>query len=144
MTGAYRTVVEKLLSANDVGVTNSHQAGILVPKEGRILRLFPDLDHDRKNPDREVSFYVPQLDVYWTGRLVFYNTKDLGIGTRSEYRLTRIVPLLREVGASPGDSLQFCVPFGGPLEVKLRPRDIEPPSQVTPLRGGWTLMIDDD
>ena len=34
-------VVEKILSANDCGLTGGHQAGALIPKEDRILGFFP-------------------------------------------------------------------------------------------------------
>ena len=34
-------VVEKILSANDCGLTGGHQAGALIPKEDRIVGFFP-------------------------------------------------------------------------------------------------------
>ena len=33
--------ISKILSANDIGATGGHQAGILIPKDPRILGFFP-------------------------------------------------------------------------------------------------------
>ena len=40
--------ITKVLSANDTGETGGHQAGILVPKEERLLSFFPALKRSIK------------------------------------------------------------------------------------------------
>src|SRR5215469_7482404 len=47
--------IRKTLSANDVGSTGAHQAGILIPKDPKILAFFPTLDASTKNP--RISLY---------------------------------------------------------------------------------------
>ena len=42
--------ITKELSANDTGHTGGHQAGILIPKNSRILSFFPKLGTESKNP----------------------------------------------------------------------------------------------
>lgn len=44
------TTISKKLSANDIGINGTHQAGILVPKAKDILSFFPDLNAAIKNP----------------------------------------------------------------------------------------------
>lgn len=134
--------VSKILSPTDTGAAKTHQSGILIPKDERILRLFPDLDSSVQNPDRQIQLWVPELDTFWSARFVFYNTKNLGIGTRSEYRLTQIAGLLRELRAEPGDQLTFQRNSLGDIELSLEPH--YPSSEdgsITTLKSGWTLEI---
>jgi len=84
-----RTAFQKALSANDVGATGAHQAGILIPKTNReLLAFLPSLDATTKNP----SAWIDCIDEGGTVRrfrYVYYNNAlhDLG-GTRNEYRIT--------------------------------------------------------
>jgi len=48
--------ISKVLSANDVGVTGGHQAGILIPKNPDILSFFPTLGNKDKNPRAQLRF----------------------------------------------------------------------------------------
>lgn len=97
----------KTLSANDVGATGSHQAGILVPKSNKeLLAFFPLLDEAEKNPDAWITC-KDEDGVEWSLRYIYYNTKVHGTGTRNEYRVTRLTAYLRERGARLGDCLQF-------------------------------------
>lgn len=134
--------VGKILSPTDTGAAKTHQSGILIPKDDRVLGMFPALDSTVQNPDRQVQMWVPKLDIFWSARYVFYNTKDLGIGTRSEYRLTQITGLLRELRAQPGDRLVFQRNSLGDIELTLEPQLVsEEPGSVTVLKSGWTLEI---
>lgn len=132
----------KVLSRTDTGLARTHQSGILIPKDERILRLLPRLDPSSTNPDRQIEVWVPQLDTFWSARFVFYNTKDLGTGTRSEYRLTQIASLLRQLGAMPGDVISLSRGTLGDLELRVEARpatDVVAVSAV--LKSGWIIEI---
>jgi hypothetical protein len=96
-------ILTKLLSANDVGETGSHQAGICIPKTGNFLRFFPPLDPKIKNPDTVINFLGPS-NSEWQFRFIYYNGKLFG-GTRNEYRLTRMTGFLRTMEAKAGDGI---------------------------------------
>ncbi len=82
--------ISKSLSANDVGLTGAHQAGMLIPKDPRILGFFPKLDPSRKNPRVHLKF-VDDTMKEWEFAFIYYNNKHHDPkGTRNEYRLTRM------------------------------------------------------
>lgn len=99
--------IEKVLTANDVGKTGSHQAGIAVPKQPDLLSFFPALDARVKNPD--VWIHCQDAGgTLWKVRFVYYNNKlHAPNGTRNEYRLTHITSLLKQQNAQIGDILTF-------------------------------------
>lgn len=99
------TVVEKVLSPNDIGLTGSHQAGILIPKQGELLHFFPNLDSSLYNP-RAVLNFTDIYGVVWKFNYIYYNSRLRG-GTRNEYRLTGMTKYLRSVDAAVGDILVF-------------------------------------
>jgi hypothetical protein len=101
MTGTIR----KLLSPNDTGETGGHQAGILIPKDRRILDFFPDLDASQLNPRVHLPF-VDDHGRRWEFAFIYYNNRFFG-GTRNEYRLTRMTQYMREHGIKAGDELVF-------------------------------------
>ena len=133
----------KRLSANDLGITGTHQSGILIPKDPSVLGLFPTLDVTRLNPDCVIDFYVPNFDQYRQARFVYYNGRDLGMGTRSEYRLTRIAGLLREFGAQVGDQLEFRREQSGEVRVELREAEEIVQVEARRLRSGWVMTVED-
>lgn len=98
----------KVLSANDVGVTGSHQAGILVPKaHPELLSFFPALDPLVRNPDAWITCTDDAGDE-WKLRYIYYNNRlHAGSGTRNEYRLTHLTSYFRRTGAKPGELLVF-------------------------------------
>ena len=100
-----KQIVEKNLSPNDIGLTGSHQAGIIVPKRSELLSFFPTLDPSQDNP-RFVIRFCDDLDQIWKFNFIYYNNKLRG-GTRNEYRLTGMTSFLRSVGSSAGDVLVF-------------------------------------
>jgi len=81
--------ISKVLSKNDTGETGGHQAGILIPKDKRILSFFPKLGNDKKNPRVQLCFTDDWIFVY-----IYYNNWFFG-GTRNEYRLTRMTKYIR-------------------------------------------------
>jgi hypothetical protein len=95
--------VTKVLSANDTGETGGHQAGILVPRENRLLAFFPALNGNEKNPRCSLHF-VDEWQERWTFAFIYYNNRFFG-GTRNEYRLTRMTDFFRRRNARTGDSL---------------------------------------
>lgn len=93
--------ITKYLSANDTGATGGHQAGILIPKNERILSFFPKLGTDSKNPRHYLIFY-DEDGQRWEFAFIYYNNIYFG-GTRNEFRLTRMTPFIRQHGLQPGD-----------------------------------------
>ena len=98
--------VQKLITANDIGLTGSHQAGILIPKT--LTWFFPLLDEHTLNPDRWLTVTTGYGDSHLS-RYIHYNNKIVTEkGTRDEFRITRIVPALRSAGASAGSVVEFA------------------------------------
>jgi hypothetical protein len=95
--------ISKTLSANDTGDTGGHQAGILVPKEERILSFFPRLAAITHNPRAHLIFQ-DGAGQKWEFAFIYYNNRLFG-GTRNEYRLTRMTRYIREHGLIPGDEV---------------------------------------
>lgn len=99
--------VTKALTANDVGTTGSHQAGIAVPKQRELLEFFPTLDASVKNPDAWIFCQDPDGQV-WKLRFIYYNNKlHDPEGTRNEYRLTHLTLFLKQNKAQVGDVVRF-------------------------------------
>jgi hypothetical protein len=95
--------ISKILSANDIGKTGGHQAGILIPKREEILNFFPKLDPAIKNPRISLVFKSEQNGI-WEFSYIYYNNKYFG-GTRNEYRLTRMTGYLYENRLKEGDEI---------------------------------------
>ena len=98
-------MIEKTLSANDVGETGGHQAGILVPKDPEVLAFFPELDSSIKNP-RAVLDVIDDAGNEWSFNFIYYNNKFFD-GTRNEYRLTGMTNYFNEFGLKTGDTIRL-------------------------------------
>lgn len=96
----------KALTANDLGLSGSHQAGICVPRKAPILELFPVLPSDVKNPRAVLRMVSEPSGTQWEFQFIYYNNSFFG-GTRNEYRLTGTTALLRELRAEVGDEIVF-------------------------------------
>ena len=97
--------ITKVLSLNDTGETGGHQAGILVPKGGDVLRFFPDLGNEEKNP-RVAMHFTDESGKTWKLNFIYYNNKFFDPkGTRNEYRLTGMTAYFRENGLHAGDTI---------------------------------------
>ena len=96
-------IIRKTLSPNDVGETGGHQAGILIPKDERILSFFPKLDIRKLNPRAHILF-EDETGQSWEFAFIYYNNHLFG-GTRNEYRLTRMTRYLREAGLASADEI---------------------------------------
>lgn len=104
-------VVEKILSANDLGLTGAHQAGLFIPKYPRILNFFPKLDSSTKNPRRFIHF-LDENGEYHRFCFIYYNSRKLGCGTRNEYRLTCMTGYMRACNLKVGDTVVFSLKDG--------------------------------
>jgi len=107
--------ITKSLTRNELGLTGSHQAGVLVPKSSQLHGYLAELDELEMNPSAIVEFECPQLGRVISARYVHYNSRLLGRGTRDEYRLTRLGDFLSQVRARPGDLLVFTFNSGACL-----------------------------
>lgn len=137
--------VRKILTANDLGLTGGHQAGIAIPKDPAILAFFPPLDPAQYNPDCVISVRTPQTGDHWELRYVYYNNKVHDRGTRNERRLTGTTKMLRALGAAEGDTVGFRRTTFGDIEVYLEPAAesvLSRPAE-TILKSGWRLTISD-
>lgn len=98
--------ISKKLSANDIGTTGSHQAGIHIPKIADLLSFFPALDPKEHNPRAKITVYEMDSDHKWTFNFIYYNNRLRG-GTRNEYRLSAMTKYLRYMVANIGDDIIF-------------------------------------
>ena len=96
----------KRLSDNDVGLTNSHQAGFLIPKLFVKEGLFEAMSDEVLNPRVRLKFrYLSDgTDLYLT--YIYYNNKFFE-GTRHEYRLTGLTRWIKNHGLKSGDTIQI-------------------------------------
>lgn len=132
--------VSKRLSANDIGETGSHQAGILVPKEGDVIKFFPSLASSTKNPRADLHMREKSDGTLWLFKLIYYNSKFFG-GTRNEYRLTCMTKYLRMSGANVGDELAFSRDIDGNYLISLRRASrVSDSSDTLVLTGGWKII----
>lgn len=128
--------IEKTLSANDIGTTGGHQAGILVPKSGRVLPFFPSLDSKLKNP-RAVLDVIDDAGREWTFSFIYYNNRFFG-GTRNEYRLTGMTAFLREFNLKAGDVV--VLRRESPRLVRISFKRKSNPENVLRLTATWKII----
>jgi hypothetical protein len=104
-----REAFQKTLSANDVGATEAHQAGIHIPKADKaLLEFLPPLDAGKRNPDAWIECVDEENGVKHKFRYIYYNNRlHDKKGTRNEYRITHMTGYLRKLGANEGDILEI-------------------------------------
>lgn len=95
--------ITKGLSRNDTGETGGHQAGMLIPRDPKILSFFPSVNPKDYNPRHQLVFRDP-LGTKWPFFFIYYNNRLFG-GTRNEYRLTCMTPFMRAHNLRAGDKL---------------------------------------
>lgn len=135
------TTVRKTLSANDLGLTGSHQAGILVPKDKDVLSFFPSLDKTIKNPRASLILRELGDGARREFNFIYYNGKLFG-GTRNEYRLTCMTGYLRECGARVGDEIVLSQNEDGSYLIDLARSNSEnlgDGEDTIVLSGGWKI-----
>jgi hypothetical protein len=133
--------ITKTLSANDVGETGGHQAGILVPKDRAVLSFFPTLNPREKNPRVTLAFREPDGITRWDFNFIYYNNRFFG-GTRNEYRLTCMTKFLRARNAAVGDMVVLSKDIEGRIRVDLKRSNISEVTKdgVLVLSGGWKVI----
>jgi hypothetical protein len=137
----YVAQITKVLSANDIGETGGHQAGILVPKEREILSFFPHLNPKEKNPRVTLVFRETDGITRWDFNFIYYNNRFFG-GTRNEYRLTCMTKYLRARNARVGDIVTLSKDVEGRLSIELNRTGLPESAQddVLILSGGWKVI----
>lgn len=136
--------ISKILSANDAGQTGGHQAGLLIPRQERILSFFPALDITRRNPRVHLQF-EDEMEHSWEFSFIYYNNVFFG-GTRNEYRLTRMTRYLREAGLKAGDEVRMHRFNDGSYKVSYRrsneflAQEIGASKTVIRLSKGWKVI----
>ncbi|RDK09131.1 EcoRII N-terminal effector-binding domain-containing protein [Cupriavidus lacunae] len=142
------TEIRKKLSANDVGATGGHQAGILVPKEEQILSFFPTLDKTVKNPRMKLVVFERESRERWEFNFIYYNNKlfkeGAGKGTRNEYRITGMTKFMRAIDAKVDDVLVFSRDENASFEVDIVRSNasfsLQMDGDTLVLGGGWTVI----
>ena len=104
MTREPITMIRKELTPNDLGLTGSHQVGIVVPKRFAISTFFPLLPYDDVNPRRVLTFIDAETGYEVSTNFIYYNNKRRG-KTRDEFRMTGIATYCRSRHAEVGDSI---------------------------------------
>mgnify|MGYP001388440470 CR=1 FL=1 len=131
------------LTANDIGATGSHVAGIYIPKDPRILSILPKLDTNERNPDTWCEAYFPQLGRSFNLRYIYYNNQFWSSGKRNEYRITWIREALGALNAQVGDELVFSK--SPDLKIELREEGTTGEQEVdlitTQINERWSVTI---
>lgn len=132
--------IAKTLTANDVGETGGHQAGILIPKVPGILPFFPALSSREKNPRVRLLFRDDDEVTRWEFVFIYYNNRFFG-GTRNEYRLTCMTRYLRSKNAKIGDDVILSRNSDDILFVGCsRTSAPSPGDDILVLSGGWKVI----
>ena len=138
-----RREIRKQLSANDIGLTGGHQAGILVPRKTEILSFFPTLDARTKNPRMTLVMREAGSGSRWEFNFIYYNNRFFG-GTRNEYRLTCMTQYLRSVNAKVGDDVVITVDSDRSYFIELEQADKGTKQtgagNMLVLAGGWKII----
>lgn len=132
--------ISKILSPNDTGETGAHQAGILIPKDFRILEFFPKLDGRTLNPRCHLSFSDDE-GCKWEFAYIYYNNALFG-GTRNEFRLTRMTRYIRQNDLVAGDEIILSRETDLSYRIKYRgPHQATTTDQfVLKLGSGWKII----
>lgn len=133
--------IRKTLSPNDAGETGGHQAGILIPRDQRILSFFPRLDAAELNPRTHIVF-EDAAGGLWEFAFIYYNNHKFG-GTRNEYRLTRMTRYIRQAGLASGDEVVLHRDAEGRYLIEHQlsgSRTLSAKGSVLELSGGWHII----
>lgn len=141
--------ISKVLSGNDLGLTGSHQAGMLIPKNGSVLDFFPTLNKNIKNP-RTILYFKDNLGKTWKLNFIYYNNRLVDPkGTRNEYRLTGMTAFFRENDLEPGDSiiLEYATDEVGYIKFKRKNKQKHTQDEAQPVKRlhisldkGWKVI----
>lgn len=94
----------KFISRNEVGATGGHQCGFYLPKS--VWKIFT------AHPPLKNKNFKSKVRILWPGNVITESTISwYGIGTRSEYRLTRFGKNFPWLNDSLVGSLLILIPF---------------------------------
>ena len=133
--------IRKTLSANDAGETGGHQAGILIPRDQRILSFFPRLNAAELNPRTHIVFEDATGGI-WEFAFIYYNNRRFG-GTRKEYRLTRMTRYMRQASLASGDEIILQRHTHGRYSIEhqfTNSATSTPRGSALKLSGGWHIV----
>ena len=134
-------IIRKTLSPNDAGETGGHQAGVLIPRDQRILSFFPRLDATELNPRTHIVFEDAGGEL-WEFAFIYYNNRLFG-GTRNEYRLTRMTRYIRQAGLASSDEVVLHRDSGGKYSIEHQfSNSMALPAKGSALElgGGWHII----
>jgi hypothetical protein len=135
--------IAKQLTANDLGLTGGHQAGIHVPKDSPLVSLIEEDSRGEENPRVTLNLFDEQTGFTCSSTLIYYNNSRRG-GTRDEYRITGTTTFLKLIGAEMGDELVLKVDDAETLLVSLVKRSIleskDNDDEPIKLNGKWRFI----
>jgi len=131
--------ISKILSANDIGTTGSHQAGMFISKSDDVLQFFPKLDIAQKNP-RAFLDIIDSEGALWECAFIYYNNKFFG-GTRNEYRLTRLQNMFKHFGIKPNDEMIMTVKNNASYQIEfLKNKSIKTTMETITISNKWRVI----
>lgn len=131
------TYLRKRLTANDLGTTGSHQAGLHIPKS--LAEFFSALDGTALNPSVWLNVSANDgTEFRW--RFVHYNNGIVKAGTRDEYRITYVRDYLRSVGATVGDVIELKRNENGKFDASVLSKGMEGDVLVLRTSGPWAMV----
>lgn len=112
----------KILSINDIGANQTHQAGLCVSRAHAKSDPFPQLP-STLNPKTRIAVLDEKGNIHRFS-YTHYNNKLHELGTRNEYRLTGMTCFFREHGAKAGDVFTLDK-IGSSLLAKITPSGLQ-------------------
>jgi hypothetical protein len=131
--------IQKALSRNDVGLTGSHQSGIVLPKNIANSGVFPRLGAV-KNPFEILEFVDVERGLRLRLRFVHYNSKFFG-GRKDEFQLTGLTSYFRLVGAMPEGVLKLRI-FDGKRSISYEMSEVASnvDTEILRLSNEWKII----
>lgn len=129
--------LRKRLTANDLGVTGSHQAGLHIPKS--VAGFFPELNSEALNPD---SWFAVEdgAGAAHRWRFIHYNNGVVANGTRDEFRVTYVREFLIGQLAKPGDVLELSALPDGRYAASVLGKGNEGDFLMLQTSGPWAII----
>jgi hypothetical protein len=101
-----------------------------------MIDFFPTLSTEELNPWIWLSMSTSDGQVCRC-RYVYYNSKPLLVGTRDEYRITRVAKLLQRLRPGDGDTMEFARTAETEYAVRILGEDQKGGSLVLRSDGRW-------
>lgn len=135
--------IAKQLTANDLGITGGHQAGLHVPKDSPLIRFIRTESKVEENPRVTLNLCDEVTGYICTATLIYYNNAIRG-GTRDEFRLTGTTAFLKLLGAEVGDEIILEMDDGETFMASLVKQTFakskENEEELIKLNGKWRLI----